>query len=88
MTPTEAADLQEMNNSLGKGGWQVPGQQLIIDAPWVTYHDPKRDRIKSLRASDPDDALLSAITDAEEEIAQCEARSDEVVYGLFVVRPA
>ena len=83
-----AMTVPDVSRSLKAAGWQVVGERLIIGEPWKAYYDPMRERLAMLRASEPDEALLDAIIEDEEEIAQWEAAADEIAYGLFVVRPA
>jgi trans-aconitate methyltransferase len=83
----KALSVQKTINALRDAGWVVIAQRLIIGAPWAAYYDPMRARLKELRAGKPDAALVEAIEEAEEEIAQWDACPDEIAYGLFVVRP-
>ncbi|MEP1648579.1 MAG: class I SAM-dependent methyltransferase, partial [Paracoccaceae bacterium] len=83
----EALNVPKTLESLNVAGWDVLGHRVIVGAPWAAYYDPMRARIAALRAGGADAALRGAIEEAEEEITQWEACSDEIAYGLFVVRP-
>lgn len=80
--------LPSLNRRLGKAGWRTLGQRWLIDAPWEAYYTPMQARLDMLRASDPSDAVTTAIDEHQAEIDAWRAARSEIAYMLFVVAPA
>ncbi|MCV6595065.1 MAG: class I SAM-dependent methyltransferase [Silicimonas sp.] len=78
----------ELDAELTRAGWAIEGQRWIEGAAWEAYYGPMAARLERLKAGDPAPALRAAIEEAEAEIAQWRAAPGEVVYSLFLVRPA
>lgn len=68
-------------------GFELLGQRRLPDAAWEAYFEPMERRIATLRPG-ADDALLSVLAEAEQEIATWRACRAEYGYLLSVARPA
>lgn len=67
-------------------GYAVLATRRLEGAPWEAYYRPLAERAAALRPQ-ADGELTAVLDEAEREIALWQAHREEVIYGLFLVRP-